>query len=208
MEQLVFPLAPTEPYGFRYFVPHFGVTAAYQGLAELFQNFEKNPEKLFLATVNGPKGSGKSHLIHAFAMRWRRSEHSSKVRVFDFAEVPDDGAAASLVAAYEELRRSGGVMLVALSSDLDNPKLTPHIASRLRTGELYSLSYPNEDELAPLVASLLERHNLQLSANSIAYLMKRLPRDPLSFDNIFAKISESSLQQNKPAGMGVIRSVI
>ena len=56
--------------------------------------------------------------------------------------------------------------------------------------------------------SLLERHNLRLADNSLQYLLKRLPRDPLSFDAIFGKINELSFQQGKPARLGLVRQVV
>ena len=65
-----------------------------------------------------------------------------------------------------------------------------------------------EEELSPILNSLLERKNMKLSERSVAYLLRRLPREPLSFDAIFARINELSLEESRPAGLGVIRELI
>ena len=84
----------------------------------------------------------------------------------------------------------------------------PHLQSRLLASEMIQLKYPEEEELKPLLCSLLERHNLHLSEASMAYILKHSPRDPLSFESIFARINEISLISSRPANQRTVREAM
>lgn len=201
MDQLFFKLTPQNPFSLDYFVPHSGVAGAMSRLTSAIEDFQKNPDKFYFVLISGPKGSGKSHLLNAFSL------DSDGASFYDVSskEDLDDKFLSSFVADYEQKRNHGGLILFAMNEGLAS---NPHLTSRLKNAEVLELCYPEESELPTLIKSILERKNLSITDYSLNYLLKRLPSNPLSFDNIFARIDELSLSQNRPAGLGLIRDAL
>jgi chromosomal replication initiation ATPase DnaA len=156
--------------------------------------------------LQGPSGSGKSHLIGAY-LGWA-AELGVQRSALRYLQLKDDGEETSsyFISEYERLRSAGGVLLVELPVNVG--KFNPHIESRLQAGVRCELAYPEEVELRPLVESLLERHHLVLPEASVDYLLVRLPLNPLSLESIIAAISESSFAANKSPKRGLIRGVL
>jgi chromosomal replication initiation ATPase DnaA len=78
----------------------------------------------------------------------------------------------------------------------------------LLAGQAVLLDFPREEECVPILHSLLERLNLKLTNRAIDYLIRRMPRNPLSFEVILAKISAESFSLSKPAGLSVVRKIV
>ena len=210
-KQLTFELNPVEPNSLGYFVPHSGVSDAYQTLVELLDPSAERTDFNFFYIV-GPAGSGKSHLINGLIHELKAAGYSPEsVASFDPVDEngePGDEMVARFIAQYEDKRSRGGVVFCASRKMPLEASSNPHLNSRLLAGNILELNYPREEELAPLIDSLLERNNLSLSEKSISFLLKRLPKDPLSLETILARISELSLSEGKPARFGVVRNVV
>ena len=216
-EQLSFQLRPVEPYGMEYFVPHRGVVQAVAVLDQALGDVAAAPENFRMVFLWGPPGSGKTHLCEAYhAAALKRGLAPHKIRLVDLEERlvdsrvsdNDESAVAEFVACYEQLRASGGMLIVCARRAPAEVSSNPHLKSRILAAASCELAYPLEEELPPLLSSLLSRHNLKLSPRSQTYLLRRLPLAPLSFDNIFARISELSFSQSKPAGLGLVRESV
>ncbi len=214
-EQLGFELQPQQPHDLSYFIPHSGVVEAV-GLFELALDAIRADAKTFRAIyVFGPKGSGKRHLCAGY--RTRARDVGMDVDLFDFAQLAaqftgegelSDAVVERFVSTYERLRAKGGLLISFASIDPGSLTDNPHLRSRLFAGASAQLHYPREEELRPLLSSLSERHNLRLSERTMAYLEKRIPLDPLSFEDIFDKVNRISLGEGKPASMSVVRQVL
>ena len=209
--QLALGLSPRQPYSLDYFVPHSGVAEAYAALEQALENAASCRQYFQLIFVWGLPGSGKKHLLEGFCQRAAErgipQERIYKV-FFKQGESPDDDEVSQFVRIYEQMRASGGLIFGAAILSPDGVTSNPHLLSRLTAGSVFELSYPREDELAPLLSSLLERKNLKLPSKTVDYVLKRLPRDPLSFEGVFARISELCFRQGKTAGPGIVRQVL
>ena len=195
------------------FVPHSGVSESYETLRRLLDDACANHQLFQLIFLCGPQGTGKSYLLRAAVHELERRDYpSNRVSIFDVNDKKDGGEAeewvASFVARYEELRREGGFMIVSSTYPPAELSSNPHLRSRLLAGVVLELRYPEESELRPLVAALLEQRNMRVSDRTLDYLLQRLPADPLSLASIFDRINQYSLQESRPARLGLVRKVI
>lgn len=210
--QLGFDLRPVEPFALQYFVSHSGVAEAYAELDAAVHEVASEPHRFRSFYIYGPKGSGRRHLVQGF--RLKAQELGLSLDSFYELELPSETGAISdetvreAISAYEQLRAEGGIFALRGRFSPAETSENPHLTSRLLAGSVLRLQYPAEEELRPLLLSLLERRNLRLSERSIAYLVKRIPLAPLSFDSIFDKISQISLGEGKPARLGVLRQAL
>lgn len=209
-EQLSFKLRPAEPLALSYFVTHTGVAEGLQALEQSVQSVVEDPTRFVFLYLCGPSGTGKTHLMEGFKA-WaleRGLEPEKYVSIVLPQQALDDDETARFIATYERMRTHGGVLICSSRVSPLAATENPHVRSRLLAGQVVELGYPREEELRPLLLSLLERHNLKLAERNLQYLLKHLPADLLSFDNIFGKISELSLSRGKPAKQQIVRDVV
>lgn len=208
--QLGLPLVPREPQSLDYLVPHLGIVEAVESLEAAVEAVSNSPGEFRSLYLHGPAGCGKTHVAQAYvAEAKRRGVAEQQLRVFDWEQNSlDDDDLRVLISEYERLKREGGLLLLVSRAAPDLLSGNDHALSRLRAGQVIKLGYPTEEELTPLLRSLSERKNLNLSDRNLEYLVRRLPLNPLSFEAIFASIDEFSLAQGKPARLGVIRAAV
>jgi len=206
-KQVPLYLPPTEEYGPKYFVVHSGVSPVIEEVDQLLELANKLPETFFSLCLYSPKGFGKSHLLRLLEKRaLERGISQAKIALIDI-ELSEDSIG-QYVACYNQLISSGGLLLASLDVPTIDSSLSPHLLSRLKRGRMLEVKLPEESELMPLLKSLLARRNLALSDRALQYVLRRTARDPLSFSEIFARISTFSLAEMKPAGLGIIRQLM
>lgn len=198
------PLKPAEPYSVDYFIPHSGVAEAIDAVSSAIEELQENSSEFRMFFVHGPEGVGKSHLLAVLGFM----AESSRVSFYSVEGVDDhDDWIMGFIDRYEKARREGGLLLVTSRSEPQAAFSNPHSGSRLRVARALRLGYPSEEELAPIIKSIAEKHNLRLSERMLSFLVKRLPLQPLSFDNIFSRINELSLEKGGRVTEGVFREV-
>jgi len=215
-KQIPFNLKPLKPLGREYFVRHSGVDYAASVFERSLKQFLENPTSFHFHYVFGPSGCGKTHFLASCreeVLALGVAEPS--IVVFDLDDSIDEVSSiensefiAGFTGSYNRLKSSGGLMIVASRLAPVKEELNPHVGSRILSGQVLELSYPLDSELRPLLLSLSERHNLRLTEYSLNYLLRRLPRNPLSFYNIFASISQLSLAENRRAGLAVVKQAV
>lgn len=210
MTQLTFHLAPVEPYSLSYFVPHSGVTEAYELLEHAIAEVSEGGFRLVF--LYGSSGTGKTHLLYGF--RKRAEEQGidpERICVCSLEQLLKNKSESigEFVKTYDRLKSEGGLILVE-ARDIFHPTddLDKHLSSRLLAGYSVKVGYPREEELRPLLLSLLERKNLKLTDYSLNYLLRWLPLDPLSLDRILTAINDLSLSNSRKVGQGLIREVL
>ena len=206
-KQLFFDLPPRDPFALEYFVTHSGVVAAYEQLERVMPLLQSAPERFSMIVIFGPASSGKTHLLKGFAALAAQSQ-PERLATFDFSHGVAEGEDSRFVSEYERLRTEGGILLVETRVHPSVVTDNPHVRSRLLAGELVSIDFPADEELKPLLRSILERRNVRISDRILDYLITRLPRDLLSFDSIFDKIDELSFNESRRLGLGVVRDAV
>lgn len=232
-QQLSFSLPPVTPYSLDYFVPHTGVAAALDRLLKEFQLLRdyfalnddrlQKPRKGKLIFIQGPEGSGKTHLLTGFESLARNAGMGAEiVRVYDlnFESKPENRAAqlhllphaspevGEFVSNYEKVKVDGGLIVLSSRESPLHTTDNPHLRSRFATAETMVIGYPKEDELRPLIQSMCERFNLKPTEGALKFLLKRIPLDPLSFSNILARINEVSFESGKPIKLPLVKAVL
>ncbi len=208
--QLPLALAPSSANALHYLIPHSGVVEAIQALDQALLQLETNEKHFAMFYLYGEQGSGKSHIVNAYCDEAvRRGIPTERFELDDNqGEKKEDRNVSFIVSVYEQLKANGGLLCFASRYSPKEVSSNPHLVSRLLAGQIFQLEYPRGEELQPILRSLLERQNLQLSAHSVDYLMRRIPRDPLSFSKIFAKISALSFLTNQPAKFTLIKNIV
>ncbi|MFN8389724.1 MAG: hypothetical protein U0136_05490 [Bdellovibrionota bacterium] len=209
VQQLRIPLEARSPFSAAYFVTHSGVSGALNALDHALVTTSEGSSEFFPFLLIAPAGFGKTHLLSLLGERANELGLSSeRYQYFDdplgAPAAEEDAVARSFIAAYERMKSSGGVLVFAARERPTNP----HIDSRLAFAVPLALELPKEEEMRPLVESLLERKNLRFGEANISYLLQRLPADPLSLSHIFAKIDELCLAEGRHAGRAVLREVL
>ena len=212
-KQVPLPIQTRDPYSERFLIRHSGNIAAFTELESHLEMHRQSPETFSCLYLFGPAGSGKTHLAEVFREKARSSVPQVPFELFEVpegvdADHDDESWAAPIVSTYERMKSGGGILIFLSRVAPGDATSNPHVSSRLLAGRVLELGFPQESEFRAVIDSLIERHNMKLSDYSVDYMLRRLPRKPLSFDSIFARISEFSLAESKPPGLGVIRSVI
>lgn len=212
MAQLAFKLTPVDRYSLKSFVPHSGVSEAVTVLEHALRKAIGEAGAFCLVVLYGPSGTGKSHLLQGYLNRALaqgvRKEGCHYARC-ESLMTEDPAVLSAFIARYEECKREGGLIFVegALSPAGDH-RINPHIRSRLCAGSLAKTGFPREGELRPLLNSLAERKNLKLSDSSIQYLIRELPSNPLSLENILAAVDEAAAAEKRKASKGFITQIV
>lgn len=174
LKQQSFDLAASDWLAPEYFVVHSGVRAALDQL-------QQTAEVGFL--LSGADGSGKSHFLgyiaHAFPNRFLTFDWSNCDTMTDHEA---DERIRGFVAAFEDRKKGGREILLV------DPLDSPHVSSRLSHLSAISISLPRDEEILPLVSSILERRNIRLERSKLERLVARLPANPLSLTEILTKI--------------------
>ncbi len=206
LEQLSFTLTPRAPYALSYFVTHCGVAEAVFIISAAVEELLSDPGVFRSVYVYGPRGSGKTHILRGYADEAiSRGLAPAKIFIIDLQQPVSPGES---ISRFEELRASGGLVFIEGRYPPAEQTSDPHLRSRLLLGSVQELRYPPEEELPPVLLSLLERRNMKMSEQTIQYILRRTPSDPLSFSDIFARIDRLSLRQGRPAGLAVAREVL
>lgn len=208
--QIPLALAAKEPLGSNYFVVHSGVSQAYSILHAHLERCAAEPHHATTLFVFGEAGVGKTHFIN-LCKELALAIPVAVVRVYDAltpsicCEIEWQRA---FIDDYQTVQREGGLLLVGSSYSALELCEDLSVRSRLVAADTLCLENPQEEELIPLLQSLAERRNLQLSRRNVDYIIRRVPRNPLSFGNLFASIDQLCATSGQPARLGMIRSVL
>ena len=163
--------------------------------------------------VHGEGGSGKTHLLHAFAERHgamflplealRRLidlPQAGGVALDDADAAPEPEALLHLLNAAAERRLP--VLLAGRTPPSNWPATLPDLTSRLRAMTAVALGLPDDALLRAMLARLLVERQLRVDASVQDYLLARLPRHGAALRDAAACLDRLSLA----AGRAVTRA--
>ncbi len=162
----------------------------------------------------GPEGSGKTHLLHAFAERQRATllpveamRHMAAapperaLAIDDADTIPNPEILLHLLNAAAEAGLP--VLLAGRTPPTLWPTTLPDLASRLRAATAVALGQPDDDLLRALLARLLAERQLGVEQALQDYLLARLPRHGAALKEAACRLDRLSLA----AGRGVTRAM-
>lgn len=191
--QLVLELAPPEPPSFASYVP--GRSAA--ALAALESALAGGERFVYLW---GPAGSGKTHLLRAFAAA---GGHAA-----DDVHRLDAPGQIALFDLYNRLRASGGALAAAGDSPPDGLALRPDLRSRLGSGVVLQLYPLSEGEKAEALRARARSLAMALPEELIAYLLTHLQRDMGTQIAVLDALDRYSLERKRPITLPLLKQAL
>jgi chromosomal replication initiation ATPase DnaA len=152
----------------------------------------------------GPKGCGKSHLLHIWAQRTGANLLSGQA-LTDLDSLPRDGALAldDADAVGDETLlfhclniaadRRLAILLSGRTAPSRWPVQLPDLSSRLRAITAVEVGPPDDDLLAALLIKLMADRQLVISQAVQKWLLLRLPRSPAVLREVVGRLDEASL---------------
>jgi chromosomal replication initiation ATPase DnaA len=152
----------------------------------------------------GPKGCGKSHLLHVWAQQTGAMLLSGQA-LTDLDGVPQDGA---LALDDADAVRDETLLFHFLNTASDRhlrllfschtppsrwPVHLPDLSSRLRAITVVEVGQPDDDLLQALLIKLMADRQLMISPTVQKWLLLRLPRSPAVLREAVARLDRESL---------------
>lgn len=200
-QQLVLPLAPAAPYSLSYLVTHSGIAEACHMLAHAINDVLNNASIFRMIHILGPRGAGKTHVLRAYECYAREMGVNDEKLTFwdDWSPLYVHGEGdpvGCFVSRYQNHKNQGGLMVISSRLEQQEQLGDPHLRSRLLSGLVLKLHYPQVEELRPLVLSILERRNIRLRESTMEELLAFVPSNPLSCSQIFARVEKLIASRN------------
>jgi DnaA-homolog protein len=193
MRQLVLELAPPEPPSFANYAVGRN-RAAVRALEAALAGGER------FVYLWGPAGSGKTHLLRAFA--------SAGGRAADDVERLDAERQNELFDLYNTLRASAGALAAAGTAPPDGLAVREDLRSRLASGVVMQLHPLSEAEKAAALSARAKRRGIALPEGVIAYLLTHLDRDMGTQIAVLDALDRYSLEQRRPITVPLLRDAL
>jgi DnaA family protein len=167
----------------------------------------------------GETGSGKSHLLQAVvgeAERGGMSAHYATDTVPSLAQVVavdeverlNEAAQIELFALYNQMRDSGGLLLVAGMQAPAQMALRDDLRTRLGWGLVYQVHALNDVEKAQALQRHAEVSGFKLSPEVVNYLLRHGRRDLPSLLALLNALDEHCLRLQRPASVPLLKEVM
>lgn len=173
----------------------------------------------------GPAGSGKSHLAEV----WQDLSGARPVTVADLSRQPadrlldrsaalllEDAEAAlgpedeeALLHLYNLLAERGGHLLLTARQAPKRWNLRlPDLASRLATATVAELGPPDDALLQAVLVKLFADRQLQVGAELVEFLQRRIPRSFAAAQTVVAAIDRRALAERRRITIAVARAAL
>ncbi|OIO53994.1 MAG: hypothetical protein COX57_13305 [Alphaproteobacteria bacterium CG_4_10_14_0_2_um_filter_63_37] len=176
--------------------------------------------------IVGPAGSGKSHLLEAFAavrgVEVTRPEQvpspvdeafepfvfhhlTAGSVVLDDVQRLNTTAQEGMVHLYNRLKNQGGMLLYASSGSILELDLLPDLRSRLLWGPVLPLFEPEEEEQLAIAAQLAQERGFNLPEGSERWLTEQGPRRIGELIALMDDLHRGSLTLRRPITLVLLR---
>lgn len=169
--------------------------------------------------VWGPAGSGKSHLLQACVSAAQNSHQSAiyakgivpephDVVAVDDADMLDDAAQIELFYLYNQMRDSGGMLLVSGSCSPLHLNLRPDLRTRLGWGLVYQVLGLSDAEKAQALTQHAQGRGFALAPEVTHYLLRHGRRDLPSLLEVLDALDEHSLRLHRAPSIPLLKEVM
>lgn len=169
--------------------------------------------------VWGDPGSGKSHLLRGCVRAALEKHHSAvyaqgsvpegaSLVAIDDVELLDDSAQIGLFHLYNQMRESGGILLVSGAKAPPYLKLRDDVRTRLGWGLVYQVYVLSEEEKAPVLAQHAQAKGFALPPEVSQYLLRHGRRDLPSLVGALNALDELSLRLHRVPSVPLLKQVL
>jgi chromosomal replication initiation ATPase DnaA len=175
-------------------------------------------------TLSGPRGAGKTHLVHVWAnMSGARIIAAKDVRDIDIPtlasgpvaveDVPEIAAQADLQSALFHLHNlvlaEGHSLLLTGVGAPDHWGLSlPDLQSRMQGAQNAALLAPDDALLSAVLVKLFSDRQIHPSGDLIQYLLARMDRSFASARNLVEQLDRQSLAQHRKLNRGLAKDIL
>ena len=159
------------------------------------------------AVLVGASGSGKSHLAHMWAERVSAKLYTPTTPLEHFVRgdavlVEDidrtDYAPDMLFHLYNWMKELGGcVLFTSRKAPADLTVSLADLRSRLKAAALFAIDTPDDDLLTLVLMKQFADRQLQVDADVIQYLVKRMERSFKAATEIASKLDQAALSEKR-----------
>jgi DnaA family protein len=174
--------------------------------------------------VWGETGSGKSHLLQACVHAAQDMQHSAiyarggvppqvmemsaVVVAVDDVEQLDDSAQIGLFNLYNQMRESGGMLLVSGKESALHLKLRDDLRTRLGWGLVYQVHGLSDEEKALALSQHAQAKGFVLPPEVTQYLLRHGRRDLPSLMAVLDALDEHSLSLHRQPSVPLLKEVL
>ncbi len=175
--------------------------------------------------LNGPEGSGKTHLLHVWAeAQQARMVAAAALREADCAALAAQGAVAiddacgvagddagetALFHLHNLLAARGGRLLLAARAPVRDWGLgLPDLASRLQAAAHVMLGAPDDALLAAVLTKLFADRQVSVPDALIPYLLPRMTRSLAAAQALVAQLDAEAIARKKPISLRLAADVM
>ena len=199
MQQLLLELAPPPPPTLENFSPGKN-GAALKALRDALAGGEG------FVFIWGPGGSGKTHLLRAFA-KAAASVKREAVTADDVGRLGE----AEQVALFDQcnrLRASNGALAASAEGPPADLPLRPDLRSRLASGIVLQLHPLTDAEKGAALAAHAAQRGMRLDRELVAYLLGHFDRDMGTQIAMLDTLDKFSLQRQRPITLPLVKEAL
>jgi len=167
----------------------------------------------------GEAGCGKSHLLQACVSAATDRQHSAnfaqgsvpqlaEVVAVDDVEQLDDTAQIALFDLYNQMRDSGGLLLVSGTTSPLHLKLRDDLRTRLGWGLVYQVHGLSDSEKAQALMQHAQARGFALPPEVNQYLLRHGRRDLPSLMDVLDALDEHSLRLHRAPSVPLLKEVL
>jgi len=169
--------------------------------------------------VWGETGSGKSHLLQAHVRAAQDMQQnaiyahgsvpqSAAVAAVDDVEQLDEAAQIALFNLYNQMRDSGGMLLVSGKESPLHLKLRDDLRTRLGWGLVYQVHVLSDEEKAQALVQHAHSRGFVLPSEVTQYLLRHGRRDLPSLMAVLDALDEHSLRLHRAPSVPLLKEVL
>ena len=170
------------------------------------------------AVLTGAEGAGKTHLAHIWSRRTGAHMVTAEDLVFDESQthIVVDALEQVSTEAQQVLFHTFNhlnslpqrALLVVTSTPLNQLKLLPDLASRLKLLNQVELPLPSEAELKILMAKWAADRQLEIPAQVVNYLLTHTNRHPALLQGVLIAADTAALAQKRRITVPLVKQVL
>lgn len=200
----------------------FYVSSANATAVALVEGWQDWPARKLV--LNGPPGSGKTHLVHV----WRdlcgaRILHAAELAFADIPAIAANHVAiegADMIAGNAEAERAlfhlhnlviaeGHFLLITAQSAPNHwPLALPDLASRMQATPTCTLKEPDDELLAAVLMKQMGDRQILPTPGTIPYLVRRMPRAFGEAGRVVTAIDQLALERRRPVTRALAAEVL
>ncbi|MGB1361246.1 MAG: HdaA/DnaA family protein [Alphaproteobacteria bacterium] len=169
--------------------------------------------------ISGDAGSGKTHLSHIYAEKFKVPLVDNNVLHFDMLEnIAKSGCVIDDIENVDEqllfhlinlaIEYNGNVVFTTSSKIMDMNIKLPDLKSRLLQAMIYVIPRPSDDGLRFVLLKNVMDRELNIKSNVMSYIIDRMPRSYKKVNDLVKLLDEESMARSSEISTAFVRTIL